>query len=637
MRRLLQYRLFASAGILLCAAGLFSPVRAQDNADDLQRGVARISLMNGEVSVRRGDSGEWVAGVINAPLMSDDRISTGPNSRAEVEFDASNILRIGGTVELRLTQLEAARYQMELARGTVTFRVLRPSSVSVEVDTPSISIRPSKQGIYRITVNEAGETEVSTRAGEVEVFTPRGSQWVGQGQTLMARGTAADAEFQIVNAIPMDDWDRWNESRDQVLLQSNSYQYVPAGEYGAEDLDSYGVWTEVPPYGRVWRPTVAIGPDWAPYRSGRWVWEDWYGWTWVSYEPWGWAPYHYGRWFNQPGFGWCWYPGGLGVRHYWSPGLVAFFGYGPGLGVGFGFGNVGWVPLAPFEVFRPWWGRTFYGRAGFDRLSISNANITGIYRNARFNGISGVNAADFRNGRFSGVSRVSGEQVREAGLFRGQTPMRPTAANTHFSDRGVAHVPQSSANSRFFTHQQPSPVSRVPFSQQAGLAPGNRGGTEAFNRGNGSGSGGRESIPQGTGRAQAPQAGVTRPQNPSNSSSGSWQRFGEPTRNSAPRSGTGSGFGTAAPNRAFESPRSQTTGGSESNRGDFQRFGQPSGSSRSPSPSYSAPRSSSPSAPSAPRSSPSGGGGGGSRSSGGGGGGHSSGGGGGGHSSGGHR
>ena len=42
--------------------------------------------MNGDVSVRRGDSGEWLAGVINAPLLTDDRVATGLNSRAEVHI-----------------------------------------------------------------------------------------------------------------------------------------------------------------------------------------------------------------------------------------------------------------------------------------------------------------------------------------------------------------------------------------------------------------------------------------------------------------------------------------------------------------------------------------------------------------------
>src|SRR5215468_11632592 len=104
--------------------GGFGTVRAQD-PDDARRGVARISIINGDISVRRGDSGEWVAGVINAPLLTDDQIATGPNSRGEIEFDAANSLRFGANMELHLTQLEAARFQMELAHGTVTYRVLR--------------------------------------------------------------------------------------------------------------------------------------------------------------------------------------------------------------------------------------------------------------------------------------------------------------------------------------------------------------------------------------------------------------------------------------------------------------------------------------------------------------------------------
>lgn len=381
MERIGRLRLLWLAGFV--AAGLY----AQD-ADDQQRGVARISLMNGEVSVRRGDAGEWVAGVINAPLMTDDRISTAPNSRAEVQFDSSHIIRIGGNAEVRLAQLEYGRYHLEIAHGTVTWVVLRPSSAKVEVDTPNVSVRPDKRGVYRIAVSEAGETQVIARAGEVEVFTPRGSEWVNTGKMMVARGSASAPEFQIVDAQPLDEWDTWNQSRDRTLTESTSYQHVPEGVYGVEDLDANGTWTNVPSYGYVWRPTV-VAADWAPYRHGRWAWQDWYGWTWVSSDPWGWAPYHYGRWFWDTGYGWCWYPGVIGRRHYWSPALVGWFGFGRG-GVGFGYGNIGWVPLAPYETFYPWWGRGYYGR-GFNRnIHITNVNVTNIYRNARVGrGISG--------------------------------------------------------------------------------------------------------------------------------------------------------------------------------------------------------------------------------------------------------
>src|SRR5215831_6168375 len=115
------------------------------------------------------------------------------------------------------------------------------------------------------------------------------------------------------------------------------------------------------------------------------------------------APYHYGRWFHHDRFGWCWYPGVVTARHYWSPALVGFFGFGGGGGFGFGFGNVGWVPLAPYEVFHPWWGRGFYRSGPYfnHQVNITNANITNVYRNSRFNGISSVGYQDFQNGRFN--------------------------------------------------------------------------------------------------------------------------------------------------------------------------------------------------------------------------------------------
>src|SRR5579883_1426681 len=263
----LQFKTVTSAALLL--AGLYFPARAQD-PDDLKRGVGRISLMNGQVSVQRGDSGEWVAGVLNARLIAGDRIATAANSRAEIEFDSSNLFRMGANAEVHLTQMEAARYQMEFGRGVMTYRVLRPTDAYVEIDTPSVSIRPAHVGSYRIAVNENGETEITARSGEVEVFSPKGSQLVNSGQTMIARGDPQDPEFQIVGAQAPDDWDRWNESRDQMIMQSNSARYVGPGVYGEEDMDQYGNWVNVDGYGPCYRPTVAV--DWAPYRYGRWAW-----------------------------------------------------------------------------------------------------------------------------------------------------------------------------------------------------------------------------------------------------------------------------------------------------------------------------------------------------------------------------
>jgi len=555
-------------------AGVVTPGRAQD-VDDQQRGVARISMMNGEVSVRRGDAGEWIAGVVNAPLMSDDRISTAPNSRAEVQFDASNLIRIGGNAEVHLAQISDGRYQLEIAHGTVTYVVLRPSQANVEVDTPSVSVRPNQRGVYRIAVSEQGETQVMSRSGQVEVFTPRGSEWVPAGKMMIARGDPSNPEFQIVNAQPLDEWDRWNQERDQQMLQSTSYQHVPQGVYGAEDLDQYGTWSNVEGYGDVWRPTM-VGADWAPYRTGRWVWEDWYGWTWVSADPWGWAPYHYGRWFNQPGFGWCWYPGVFGRRHYWSPALVGWFGWGSG-GVGFGFGNIGWVPLGPYETFHPWWGRGFYGRGFNERINITNVNISNVYRNARFGGVSGMAYNDFHNGRFNGgaISRFSGDQVREAGLIRGQMPVAPGRNHLQFSDRSTAFTPRSTANTHFFSQQRPASVQRVPFEQQR----------SAFGRTNPSGAGNvGQAGPQ---RGGSPALNNTRPSTAQGG--GNWRGFGgeQGRANTAPAANArpNSSFENTRPQNATRAPAGQAAPqqAAPQNRGGWQQFGSPGARGAQPS------------------------------------------------------
>ena len=633
--RLLHSRFPALTGAALLLAGLYLPARAQD-PDDLKRGVGRISLMNGQVSVQRGDSGEWVVGVVNAPLIAGDRVATAENSRAEVQFDSSNMFRMGANAEVHLTELEAARYQLEFARGILTYRVLRPTDAAVEIDTPSVAVRPSRVGAYRISVNDAGETQVTARAGSVEVFSPRGSQTVTTGQTLIARGDPSDPEYQIVPAVGYDEWDRWNEARDRALTQSGSPQYVGQGVSGTEDLDGYGTWTNVDGYGEVWRPTVP--PDWAPYEYGRWTWLDWYGWTWVSNDPWGWAPYHYGRWFYQANYGWLWYPGMRGARHYWSPGTVAFFGFGGGgfnLGFGFGFGHVGWVPLAPYEVFHPWWGRSYYG--GFNRfVNFTNVNIANVYRNARVaNGVSSLAAEDFRNGRFGNIGHPGSEQLRSAGLVQGQVGIAPSRSNLQYGARTSGFTPRASASTRFFTHQQPAGVQRLPFSQQQRAM-------EQGTRPSGAGSDrpATASVPAPVSRPNGTVAGAS-------SANGGFRRFGDPgaqppsasVTNAAQRSEMQNTRPSAQPSaqapssgyRRFGSPGSSPQYSAPQYNTPQSRPSQPSYSapsrepapsysapSRAPAPSYSAPSRPAPSYSAPPRSSGSSGGGGSSRPSGGG-------------------
>ena len=357
--------------------------------------------------------------------------------------------------EVRLSQLDYKRYQVQIAQGTVTFRVMRTNDAQVEISTPSVSVQPVSAGTYRITVRPDGITEITVRGGQATIYGPRGSENLSPGQTMQVRDVVGgDPEFQVVSAIPLDDFDQFNINRDRVMQQTPDYRNgnLPPDVAGGESLDPYGQWQNDPNYGQVWVPNEP--PGWAPYQDGRWVDEDYYGWTWVSADPWGWAPYHYGSWYMGPS-GWAWYPGfGIGP-HYWRPAMVGFFGWGApglGIGVGFGFGNVGWVPLGPFEAFHPWYGA---GAVAAGRIGGANIGVANAYRNARVTGaISSMSAANFGRGAVSaaGMVRPSGADLARASAIHGSlSGIQATSASRRMSDAAVNSrgMPHTSANTHF--------------------------------------------------------------------------------------------------------------------------------------------------------------------------------------------
>jgi len=337
--------------------------------------VARIGLIEDHVSFQRGDDDEWYDATLNTPVQTGDRLYTGDGGRMELQLDGLYV-RLDKKTALDVLDLSSHISQFRLITGTATINLHNQPAQPFEIDTPGGAVTLQQRGDYRINVFENGRVEVLVVQGQAEVYNDGRSVTLQDNRRITIDGT--DVTSQDVTALPSKDaWDVWNDLRDSALAQADSTHYVDQPVSGVEDLDRYGTWNNTPDYGYTWTPTV-VEADWAPYQDGRWCWRDPYGWTWVSYEPWGWAPYHYGRWLIIGGR-WCWVPGPrLG---FYSPSLVGFIGFGGGR-------FIGWVPLAPRDPFFPWWriGRPYYGYNAF-------------YINQRFrNSVTIINRENFIGG-----------------------------------------------------------------------------------------------------------------------------------------------------------------------------------------------------------------------------------------------
>jgi hypothetical protein len=340
-----KMRSYLKAGLLvllLCAAAV-ETVAAEEPAIDPPGRVARLSYIDGDVSLAPAGSEEWTDAILNRPLTSGDKLWVENRGRAELQVGAASIF-LDEATGFSFLELDDDVMQMSLTEGVATLRVRRRSeSETIQIDTPNGAVTLLHPGEYTIEVDpDRGETIVRTRTGDAEMFAGEDVHVVRAGEAVVFTGL--DKLQMHTSALgPRTAFEQWANDRDRSEQQSESSRYVSSDVVGYEDLDGNGEWISEREYGYVWRPRY-VAHDWAPYRFGRWVWVSPWGFTWIDDARWGFAPFHYGRW-TQVRSRWCWVPGPRHLRPVYSPAFVAWID-GP-------HSRYGWYPLGPREIYVP--------------------------------------------------------------------------------------------------------------------------------------------------------------------------------------------------------------------------------------------------------------------------------------------
>jgi hypothetical protein len=417
----------ASLFSLALLATLFATPRAaaQDpgDGDDPPSRVARLSYTKGAVSFQPAGTDDWVDAIVNRPMTTGDKLWSDSGARAALHIGSAsiNLSQNTGFSFLNLTDNTA---QLQLTAGAIRIRVKHlGDDEDFEVDTPNLAFTILTPGIYKISVNEAGDTTIIVdRKGQGQV-TGGGSEYdVYAGDVGTFYGTDQISEdVQDLDQDDNDDFELWSEQRDHHEDISISAQYVSDEAIGYDDLDDNGGWRPVPEYGTIWFPHTAM-VGWAPYHYGHWAYVAPWGYTWVDDAPWGFAPFHYGRWVNVSG-AWGWVPcpprpavvvygGPVYVRPYYAPALVAWVG-GPGFSIGVGVGgggfaagvNVAWFPLGPREVFVPSYpvSRNYVTNVNISNTRVETTVVNNYYNTVVVNKTVNVTNITYVNQRVPGA------------------------------------------------------------------------------------------------------------------------------------------------------------------------------------------------------------------------------------------
>jgi hypothetical protein len=340
-------------GVALAVLGFAAgPAPAQSAQADPPARVGRLAQTSGTVSFHTADETQWQPATLNYPVTSGNSFWTEPRSHAAIDIGGGR-LYLDSATELDIGRIDEGSFAAQLPQGAIYLRAPDASpSNQYEIDTPRGAVRISQPGDYEVIAGDTDHpTMVTVYQGSAQIQGPGVDMAVAPGQAVSITGQNT---FQATTgqAPPPDDFITFVQGAEQPYRNAGpATNYVSPQETGYQDLNRYGSWQQTPSYGPVWIPQVSAG--WAPYREGHWAYVEPWGWTWIDDAPWGFTPFHYGRWVEYDDQ-WAWVPGTIVAEPVYAPALVSFFGDFGDVGIGVGFGAVGWIPLAPEEVFNPW-------------------------------------------------------------------------------------------------------------------------------------------------------------------------------------------------------------------------------------------------------------------------------------------
>lgn len=360
LRYLRALLLVGCCGTLLANA----PAQAEDRQEEIL--VGRIAHVEGKLFRYIDEEKDWVLTVKDTPFAFADTVYSGDGAKAELLMPNGTWLRIGEATQVQLLTLQPDATTIDVASGVARLYNKDEETV-IKVTTPFGFVVARGGSAFDLYVGEESLEVIAVRGSIDFVHEESKSKYlVHEGSfSIIADRDQLDRGNGAVDAA----WDDWNVEREKIWnnrLRRSEYsaQFLPrAIREHAHVLEEHGRWERVyyeGAYRDMWRP-MRVEARWRPFTTGRWT--VYYGDNcWIPDEEFGYVTHHYGAWVYIKAFrAWYWIPPTTRavvdtprffIGFSWYPGRVGWLHNGP---------YIGWVPLAPHEVYystRYWGHRT---------------------------------------------------------------------------------------------------------------------------------------------------------------------------------------------------------------------------------------------------------------------------------------
>ncbi|HUR99259.1 MAG TPA: FecR family protein [Pyrinomonadaceae bacterium] len=252
-----------------------------------------VNFVEGAVNVARagGPAGRLVKG---EKLEIGDRVSTGPDGKAEILLNPGSYLRLGGNSTFAFKNVSLDDLELRIEKGSAILEVFAAEEFKVSVDTPSTTYTLIQTGVFRVDV-------VNDQRSSLEVW--KGAARAAGTDEIKSGRVATTAGVGVVSVAKFDRDDKdaldiWSKERSKELakitarLKRDELRTALMRSFlgrGWNMFGSFGLWVLDPfsggycflPFGRGWNSPYGYG-----YGHGMW-WYDMPSVVYYSTGPWG--------------------------------------------------------------------------------------------------------------------------------------------------------------------------------------------------------------------------------------------------------------------------------------------------------------------------------------------------------------